>query len=381
MSTADYVPELAAALDRLVPDDSLAPDWNDVVGRVGERRRRRTASRRVRLGLAVALVLLLLTGVATGTYLATRKVQPPPSVVALDEAGGLATLWTCPYPNCGGLTYDATISADGGRVAVLLDAFNGTGLYLGLHIIDLATGADRQLPPPPPDGATPAAHMRAFREHLKTQAQLLGCPDAHELALSPGGSRLAYACSLAGRIYVIGTDGTGRQRLQTGTRTAYWPTWSPDGSRIAFSTQSAPFYRTGPNTRSAIYVVGLDGSHRKLVARAGAAPDWSPDGKTIAYWAVGCTRTSSGRTRFVTPDGRDVTPHSSDHRCGGIGPGRVVGAASQPDGPIAAWASDGRKIAVRSGPRVYVMDADGSDVTAVSGTDGFGDSRPLWAPR
>jgi dipeptidyl aminopeptidase/acylaminoacyl peptidase len=371
MSTVEYIPEVAAALDRLFPDTALAPDWSDVVGRTGVRRRRRVASRRVRLGLAIALLLLLLTGVATATYLATREGQPPPSVVALDEAGGLTTVWSCPYTDCGGLTYDATISANGRRLAVVLDALNGTGLYLGLHVIDLDTGTDRQLPPPPRDGTTPATHMQAWRQHVGAEARFLDCPGPEELALSPDGSRLAYACPIFGRIYVIRADGSRPRLLRTGTKSAYWPTWSPDGTRIAFSTESAPNYFTGPATPSAIYVVDLDGSHRKLVARDGAAPDWSPDGKTIAYWAPGCTTAPNGRTRLVTPDGQDVTPNAGLRGCGGIGPG---------DHPIAAWSPDGRRIAVRTRNQLYVMDADGAHVTAIAGTDGFGYSRPVWQP-
>jgi Tol biopolymer transport system component len=122
-------------------------------------------------------------------------------------------------------------------------------------------------------------------------------------------------------------------------------------------------------------VVDADGSHRQLVTRSGAAPDWSPDGTTIAYSALACTGPWNriGRTRLVTPNGRDVTPHSRAGRCGGIGPAALG----------AAWSPDGRRLAVRSQTDglYYVMDAYGSHVTAIPGTDGVGQSRPLWRPR
>jgi Tol biopolymer transport system component len=160
-------------------------------------------------------------------------------------------------------------------------------------------------------------------------------------------------------------DGTGRRLFATGSVTAYWPTWSPNGRRIAFSTKSEP-------ARSTIYAVDVDGTHRKLVTRRGAAPDWSPDGTTIAYWASACTglRNQDGRTRLVTPNGRDVTPNARPGRCGGIGP-----RYAHP-----AWSPDGSRLAVTSWNGLYVMNADGSHVRAIIGTDGFGDARPTWQP-
>ncbi|NIR38238.1 MAG: translocation protein TolB, partial [Actinobacteria bacterium] len=50
---------------------------------------------------------------------------------------------------------------------------------------------------------------------------------------SPDGERLAFYGTRAGgedHVYVVGVDGSGRERLATGV----WPGWSPDGSRIIF---------------------------------------------------------------------------------------------------------------------------------------------------
>jgi Tol biopolymer transport system component len=394
VSYAEYSPELAAAVDRLVPlDESLRGDWQDVVERVGQRSRRPLGlprGRALRLALVFAAVFLLLAGVATATYYTIRVSQPPPAVMALDRAGRLRTVWRCPtsYRDCGAFVTDAALAPDGSYLAFVTDSGNSLSLYQGgIHLVDLATGTDRQLPAAPPDAATEAAQFRAWQQHYRAAARLLGCAPAHELAWSPDGSQLAYACTVMragnqiGRIYTIRPDGSGRRLLRTGTASAYWPTWSPDGKRIAFSTELTPVAHTsraaggGPRrwVWSAIYAVGLDGSHRQLVARMGAAPDWSPDGKTIAYWAPACTglRNENGRTRLVTPNARDVTPHSRSHRCDGIGP---------KGSPIAAWSPDGSRLAVRAWNGLYLLEADGSHVTAVPGTDGFGNSRPVWQP-
>ena len=310
-------------------------------------------------------------------------------------------MWRCPSGgfDCGAFVMDAAFAPNGRYLAFVLDSANNLSLYQdGIHVIDLATGDDRQLPAAPPEPETSAAQFRAWRRHYRAALRFLGCAPpaepnvfgapAQDLAWSPDGSRLAYACAVAhggvevGRIYTIRPDGTGRRLLRTGMSSAYWPSWSPDGKRIAFSTEPAPFVPTrGTNSghprrwvHSAIYVVDVGGSHRQLVTRAGAAPVWSPDGTTIAYSPLACTNVwgKTRRTRLVTPDGRDVTPHSRAGRCGGIGPAALG----------AAWSPDGRRLAVRSQTDglYYVMDADGGHVTAIPRTDGFGPPRPLWKP-
>ena len=368
MTSNEYLSELAGTLDRLVPvEETLRADWEDVVGRAGKRARQRARlirTRPLRLVLAVVVVFLLLAGVATAAHfiqLALTK-QPAPIAVGLDDTGRLRSLWSCAVAECGAFVRAVALAPDGRHLALVTGSQNVLSLYQGgLHVIDLTTRADRHLPATSSSPATPEAQLEAWRRLGRTEARLLGCAEPHELAWSPDGSLLAYTC--AGRTYTIRPDGTGRRLLHTGTPSAYWPAWSPDGRRIVFSTGSRPW------GHSAIYAVDLDGSHRQLVARDGAAPDWSPDGTTIAYWGRACAG-PHGRTRLVTPDGRDVTPHSRGGRCGGIGPAYA----------IPAWSPDGRRLAITSWNGLYVVDADGGHVIAIKGTDSgtFGDARPLW---
>jgi Tol biopolymer transport system component len=53
--------------------------------------------------------------------------------------------------------------------------------------------------------------------------------------------------------------------------------FSPDGTQIAFTVDDQFPY--GPD----VYVMGIDGTNRRLVARGGGQPVFSPDGARIAY--------------------------------------------------------------------------------------------------
>ncbi|MDH6577870.1 hypothetical protein [Kitasatospora sp. MAP5-34] len=59
-------------------------------------------------------------------------------------------------------------------------------------------------------------------------------------ALAPGGRQIAFAAT-TGRpdgqhdLWVVNPDGTGLRRVTDGTGDNVWPTWSPDGTTIAFS--------------------------------------------------------------------------------------------------------------------------------------------------
>jgi hypothetical protein len=86
----DVEPLIVAGLDRLVPLPSGArADWQDVLGRAGETRRRRwlgvprpSAWSRLQIAVVVIVVGLMLAAAATATYLAVRKNGGPAFGVA-----------------------------------------------------------------------------------------------------------------------------------------------------------------------------------------------------------------------------------------------------------------------------------------------------------
>jgi Tol biopolymer transport system component len=136
-------------------------------------------------------------------------------------------------------------------------------------------------------------------------------------AWSPDGEHLAFASYAGGTgptgdpnydLFVVNADGSGLRRLTESPAYDMYPTWSPDGRRIAFeSTRATPAGFEPPARdfeRSAdfdVFVVDADGSGEPVnltrdLDRLQKFPDWSPDGRWLAV-------DEEGVVAFVTADG------------------------------------------------------------------------------
>ena len=75
------------------------------------------------------------------------------------------------------------------------------------------------------------------------------------------------------------------------------PSWSPHGTKLAFSRLDLERTRRGVY-RDDVYIVGRNGRGlRRLTRRGGYNPAWSPDGKWIAF-------TRDGDLYMVSTNGR-----------------------------------------------------------------------------
>jgi Tol biopolymer transport system component len=281
------------------------------------------------------------------------------------RGGRQRTIWRCPGHVFCGQPVSFAWAPDGRRVAFSLDELGGTSPYVGVHVVDVVEGRDRRVPEGAPRIASTTDDLTAWMAYLKKTADRIGCGQPADFAWSPGGSRLAYDCMPLDRVgghptgsqvNVLRLHGSGHSTVPTGSD-AFWPSWSPSGTRIAYST------RLRPSKAAAIYTIALDGSHRRLMATGGAAPAWSPDGRTIAY------QTICGIHLVDLASGRDAKLSAPAQWC--------------QSGPP-AWSPDGTKLAFEtSDGLVYEMDKRGKALREMTGQGaptwyGTLPGRPSW---
>ena len=133
----------------------------------------------------------------------------------------------------------------------------------------LATAGEPAKAPVPSPPAAPAA------PETPQQVRLRG-----ELAKLP--YRIVYE-SLRGKdweIMLMNADGTGGKNLTNAPDADdLYPHASPDGTKVCFVADEG----AGKERARSVYVMNIDGTGRKLVARHGREPCWGPDSKKIAY--------------------------------------------------------------------------------------------------
>jgi Tol biopolymer transport system component len=166
-------------------------------------------------------------------------------------------------------------------------------------------------------------HIWTMRPDGSGIQQLTSGPyDDREPAFSPDGRRLAFSSDRAGSydIWVLDIASGRLDRWTDDPDEESQPTWSPDGNEIAFVRGQAegPPERIGQSvtlTARSIEATSADATTRTLVAEDEgtiAAPSWSPDGTRVAYTLS--TETSSILKisgRAVT-DNEDVIPFPAE---------------------------------------------------------------------
>ena len=168
------------------------------------------------------------------------------------------------------------------------------------------------------------------------------------------GAKIAFTCvGMDGNrdICVMDGDGGNELRLTDDPAKDHEPSWSPDGTRIAF------------NRDHHIYVMDSDG--RNLIELThGSEPAWSPDGAKIAY------------THFKALK-RQVWVMDADG-------GNQVQLTQWGENYDPAWSSDGVRIAFvdvdrQGGSEIYAMDSDGDNQVRLT-HDLAEKDNPSWSP-
>jgi dipeptidyl aminopeptidase/acylaminoacyl peptidase len=190
----------------------------------------------------------------------------------------------------------------------------------------------------------------------------------HDPEVSPGGNEIVWT-RFSDEIWVMKVDGSNPQLLVNVGVPAYAPTWSPDGSKVAFGCFDPNRVNLG-----GICMANRNGSGlQEIFVSAGATqPDWSPDGGKIAF------ESAAGQDHF-------------DIYVLNLGTGQAVNITNTDpqDEHGARWSPDGSRIAFWSEPlpgepltnNIYTMDPNGANREVLYAPQfGTQPSSPAWSP-
>src|SRR5215471_15231743 len=173
--------------------------------------------------------------------------------------------------------------------------------------------------------------------------------------LSPDGNSVAYSSNHNGsfEIYIKQLTLGGREiQLTNDAKENFQPAWSPNGQEIAYFSKK----------RGGIWIVPALGGAPKQLMDFGAAPSWSRDGTTIAFQSdsdpdLGSTSVGSSTIWITSVQGgapRQITQA-----------GTPTGGHLQP-----TWSPDGRRIAFSTndytGGQIWSVSVAGNDLKQLS---------------
>ncbi len=223
-----------------------------------------------------------------------------------------------------------------------------------------------------PTPITPTAFPTAgTTEATIEQVMASGTPADPMTTLAPG-DLVLYSSHRTGslNIFVTHVDGTSlRWQLTTNDElNQTGPTWSPDGTRIAFYA-----YRGGGNAD--IYVMNADGSDSINITDSPSTNDryaaWSPDGNRVVFHS----------NRPDESDGsRDFDLYIYDFRDGSLS--QLTANDVDDLGPD--WSPDGSQIAFHSYTagthQIYTIQPDGAGRRQITPDDLVSAAFPTWSP-
>ena len=179
---------------------------------------------------------------------------------------------------------------------------------------------------------------------------------------SPDGERIAFQSGQ--QLMVMGVNGSKKQAIDLRNERLYGaPQWSPDSQRLAVTAATeAP--RVGRVLRSpVVYTVGADGSDpRRLVSGVFSAPSWSPDGQWLAYARINRGELILAAIRVDGTDERQLAT--------------IPYSWAEQWLPTVAWSPDGAHILYSCHEHLCVVRSDGRPVGRTPSRGSMG----AWSP-
>lgn len=322
------------------------------------------------IGWAEAMAALQEWCPAEIQYSKARQLRPDAAIEAKWSDAAQRCLTATPTPVPGQITGTITLTVEGFTVGRL--AYSAYNSDMGVYDVYLLS-----------------AYSQSLSRLVSNASQPNWRRDGSMLAYRGGGGVQALPAAGGGPVTLVDDAA------------AFWPTWSPDGARVAYARQEASGWQ--------IYVAPVDGSAAPQLLSAGKAPVWGPQGALAfsgcivegtprgvcvidpndpAALPVPLTANPNDTPASWSPGGENIA-YMSDHggdwdvflvnTAGGVVLLTADDALPAADG-LPAWAPDGSAIAFVSNQGgewgVYLMAPDGTNVRRMLG---IGAQHPNWS--
>lgn len=187
-------------------------------------------------------------------------------------------------------------------------------------------------------------------------------------AYSPDGTKIAFSSQRAGgtpQIYTMNADGSNVTRLTNDAFTDNRPAWSPDGSKIVYTSTASG--------NQQLYIMNADGSNQTRLtnnANTDGSPEWSTDGSKIVYYES--TGVNKNSIFTMNADGSNQT--------------NLTGTSVNYENPV--YSPSGNTIMFQgytgTAWQIYTMNADGTNqqqiTTTAPGVSNFANGYQFYSP-